>query len=983
MAFSQRQELENMKIVGNAWLKMLAGGMFLTALVGCGDDAAKKTETDTGSDTTADTDTSDTGTTDTTPDTIELDTTDTGGAISCTRTADCETQLGVGFVCESGVCVEQLLPDPCTADGQACTDKAAQETEEFTCVQDITAQTADAPLFCRQVCNADSADDTGSEDCPLNTYCFEAGALNTAGLTGACYPGDCTTNIFDDAACEGTGTCLPIGHGASFCIDGGTAIEGDPCGLDTSATPPDSDTCASGLLCTNSVCIAPCNRTNGNADCTDGLTCLAAFDFTPRNRPGLCGTACDAFSVGQCPTDETCQPLLGRAGVNIWACVANTGTTIFGPGEICGDNGSCEESYICAGAETDAGGNTINRCTQLCDTEAELAGESPCGSASAGPALIASVAFGEASGFLSLDAGAYDVQVRDVASGSLVTDLSVAVAAGEVHTELATLNAAGDFTRFTYVDLRAGETLPANGVRLIHAAASAPDVDVYVAKAFDTLASGDSSGAIEAAFGSYNLWQDSTAGAFSLTAGEANDIFFFDGNTAAASYVAAAPVTGALVRLVHGSAIGNVDVYADCVADFTGCTALNQVAADFAFGDVSAYVNVAAGEHTFYIAAAGADPTADAALLTVGPIALSEGGRYTVVANDIDPTNIRLISDSTTALTAGTASIRLHNFSSADVDSALESTSPVAAGVAFGEAVEGASSAYVALPAGNYVAVLRGAGAPSSADAAFVAPFTVNGLLTAIVADDGAGLTAIAIRDSIAAPAAGQGSVRVIHAADGVGPVSVNLPGTSNSVCAPISIAGLGFCNESCQPFPRDPGSNYGCSTAGDGCFPILLTDSAPSEVVGICDATTGTIAPFEACANDSTFGECADTGLCYDFSDDSVANQNCNPLCPPFEQGDVCGAGATCYLGFALGGSGFGVCTQEYTAGSVGGRCDLADAGLPCEAAGTLCLETTAGSATCVLGCRDGLNDCANDPGTTCNAGLFTGIPAFMGICL
>ncbi len=967
-----------MKIVGNAWLKMLAGGVFLTALVGCGDDAAEKTDTGSDPDTSEDTST-DTGTTDTAPDTIEVDTTDTGGAISCTRTADCETQLGVGFICESGVCVEQLLPDPCAADGQECTDPATQETTEFVCVQEAT----DVPAVCRQLCNSDTADDTGSQDCPLNTYCFDVGATSDAGLTGACLPGDCDTNIFDDAACGGTGTCLAVGHGASFCIPGGTAIEGEGCGLDTSATPPDSDTCSAGLLCSNNVCVAPCDRTNGNADCTGGLTCLAAFDFTPRNRPGLCGTACDAFSVGQCPTDETCQPFLGRAGVNIWACVANTGTTIFGPDEICDSTGSCQEGYLCAGAETDAGGNTISRCAQLCDTEAEIAGESPCGSASAGPALISSVAFGEASGFLSFPAASYDVQVRDVASGSLVTDLAVAVVAGEVHTELATLDAAGAFTRFTYVDLRAGETLPANGVRLIHAAASAPDVDVYVAKAFDTLASGESSGAIEAAFGSYNLWQDSTAGAFSLTAGQANDVFFFDGNTAAASYVAAAPVTGALVRLVHGSAVGNVDVYADCATDFAGCTATERVAADFAFGDVSAYVPVAAGEHTFYIAAAGGDPTTAPALLTVGPIALSEGGRYTVVANDIDPTHIRLISDSTTALTAGTASIRLHNFSSADVGSALESTSPVASGVAFGEAVEGATSAYIALPAGNYAAVLRGAGAASSADAAFVAPFTVDGLLTAIVADDGAGLTAIALNDSIAAPAAGQGSVRVVHAAGGVGAVSVNLPGTSNSVCAPISIAGLGFCQESCQPFPRDPGSDYGCTTAGDGCFPVLLTESAASAPVGICDANDGVIAPFEACTNDGTIGECADFGVCLDFSDDGAVNPNCNPLCAPFEQGDVCGAGATCSVILPLvNTTGFGLCTQEFTAGSIGGRCDVAQEGFPCEAPGTLCLDLGAG-ATCVLACREGFDDCANDPGTTCNAGVFTSLASFVGVCL
>lgn len=967
-----------MKIDGSAWMKMLAGGLFLTALVGCDAGTADTAETDTGTgtDTTPDT-TADT--TDTTPDTIELDTTDTGGQVACTRTADCETQLGTGFICENGFCVEQLLPDPCAADGQECTDAAAQETDEFVCVQEAT----DAPAVCRQLCNADTADDTGSEDCPLNTYCFDVGATSASGLTGACLPGDCDTNIFDEAACGGTGTCLPVGHGASFCIGAGTAIEGDACGLDTSTTPPDTDVCAPGLLCSNNVCIAPCDRTNGNADCAEGLTCLAAFDFTPRNRPGLCGTACDAFSVGQCPTGETCQPFLGRAGVNIWACVANAGDTTFGPDEICDASGSCEEGYLCIGTETDAGGNTISRCSQLCDTEAELAGETPCGSAGAGPAIIESVAFGEASAFLSLDAAAYDVQVRDVASGSLVTDLSVSVVAGEVHSELATLDAAGAFTRFTYFDLRAGETLPENGVRLIHGAANAPDVDVYVARTFDALGSGDSSGAIEAAPGDYNFWQDSASRELTLVDGEVTDVFVLDGETAIGSYAAGETVTGALVRLVHGSVLaGNVDIYKDCVGDFAGCTVADRVAENFAFGAVSAYVSVTAGDHTLYIAAAGADPlTATPALTVTAPLA--EGGRYTAVANDLGGVNAALFVDSTTALAAGTSNILVHNFTTAEVGTALESATPVATGVSFGESVEGLTSAYVPLPAGNYAAVLRGAGAASSAEPAFMAPFALSGLLTAVVADDGTGLTAVAISDAIVAPAAGQGSVRVIHAAGGVGAVSVNLPGSVDAVCARSGVAGIGFCQESCEPFPRNPGSNYGCSTDGDGCFPVVLTDAEPTAPRGICDANDGTIAPFEPCTNDGTIGECADFGVCLDFTEDGAANPNCNPLCAPLDQSDVCGAGATCSPILPLVGTlAFGLCTQEFTAGSVGGRCT--DEGFPCEAPGSLCLDTGAGP-TCVLACREGFTDCASDPGTTCNTGLLNPdvVPAFMGLCL
>jgi len=575
-----------------------------TSLIGCSAEVTSRagssgsgSSRDTGSFTdtgTSDTTPDDTGTADTTPDdTGSVDTTpvdtgpetgDTGGGgVSCTRTVDCEAQFGAGFICENGVCVEQLLPDPCIADGQECTDAAAQETDAFVCVSD----TAAGPAVCRQLCNSDTADDTGSEDCPLNTYCFDVGATSASGLTGACTPGDCNTNIFDAAACDGVGTCYPVGHGASFCIGAGTAIEGDACGLDASTTPPDTDVCAPGLLCSNNVCVAPCNRTNGNADCSGGDACLAAFDFTPRNRPGLCGTACNAFSVGQCPTDETCQPFLGRSGVNIWACVANAGTTTFGPDEICDATGSCQESYLCVGTDTDALGNTISRCLQLCDTDAEIAGDSPCG-------------------------------------------------------------------------------------------------------------------------------------------------------------------------------------------------------------------------------------------LLPNPV-----------------------------------------------------------------------------------------------------------------------------------------------------------------VCSRSAVSGIGFCQESCEPFPRNPGSSYGCSTAGESCFPAVLTEDAPTAPIGICDANAGTVGPFGPCADDGTIGECADFAVCLDFTDDGAVNPNCNALCAPFEQGNVCGRGATCSAIFPLTGNlAFGVCTQEFSAGAIGGRCTAE--GTPCEAPGTLCLDTGAG-ATCVLACREGFNDCANDPGTTCNVGTLNPdvVPAFLGLCL
>ncbi len=536
------------------------------------------TPDDTG---TADTTPADTGTTDT--GTTDTGTTDTGTTASCTTNAECVSRFGSTFACIAGLCTEVAANDPCAFDGQACTDPAAQETDTFLCVSDATG----TGNVCRQFCDATTADETGSVDCPASSFCLDVGGLNVDGLTGACIPGDCTTNIFDNAACDGTGTCLPIGNGASFCISAGTATLGTPCNLDTSDAPPASDSCARGLLCSSNTCIEPCNRANGNADCTGGEVCLGAFDNTPRNRPGLCGRSCNAFSTGQCGFGQSCQALLGRAGVNVWACVDEVAGPTYALGEVCDPTANCAEGSICIPDDVDALGSPINRCVELCDPADELAG-------------------------------------------------------------------------------------------------------------------------------------------------------------------------------------------------FGTCASL-----------------------------------------------------------------------------------------------------------------------------------------------------------------------------------------------------------TNPEICAPSRVAGLGLCAESCEPFPRSPGSNYGCSGADDSCLPIVLTNDRATDPRGTCNTNTGTGRPYAACANLNTFGDCADLGLCYDTTDDSVENGTCAPLCPPLDQTNICGTGATCSAILPLVGNlAFGACTRSFTAGTLGARC--IDEGQPCAAAGTVCLDTGAG-ATCVLACREGYDDCARDAGTTCNTGLLNPdvVPAFMGLCL
>jgi len=92
--------------------------------------------------------------------------------------------------------------------GAVLNNSDTQTTADFFC------DTGAGQCFTK--CDYDSADDTQSSDCPLNSYCLsELTAVEPGEFNGACLPGDCDSNIFDPAACDEVGTCRPIGNGAS------------------------------------------------------------------------------------------------------------------------------------------------------------------------------------------------------------------------------------------------------------------------------------------------------------------------------------------------------------------------------------------------------------------------------------------------------------------------------------------------------------------------------------------------------------------------------------------------------------------------------------------------------------------------------------------------------------------------------------------------------------------------------------------------
>jgi hypothetical protein len=415
----------------NARLPLLGLGLVAVLATACSEDQSLPRgggggdERDTGS---VDTGGRDTGATD---ETSTTDDTGTGGDDTGGGGLDVEVDTGTVDTGTGGTDTgtTDTAPDTtsgCAEQGAPCSG-AADENDEFACV----AFRADSDPTCVQRCDADNADDTSSSDCPVNSWCFDIES-GIDGLAGGCFTGDCLTNFFDPAACGGTGICQPIGNGASFCLDPGTAGEGDPCGVDTSATPPPSDSCGRGLVCVDRVCTTPCNRLNGNADCSGGETCLAALDFTPRNRPGICGNDCTAFSTGECDAGQSCIPSIGRSGVNVWRCSGTPGGNEFAANEICNQaEGFCQEGLLCVNTGEELSGQPVARCLEMCDVTEELAGRGPCGTGSAcARAAVAGLGFCNQAcdPFPRTPGGSYGCDGTDFACFPVVADDAQALA---------------------------------------------------------------------------------------------------------------------------------------------------------------------------------------------------------------------------------------------------------------------------------------------------------------------------------------------------------------------------------------------------------------------------------------------------------------------------------------------------------------------------------------------------------------------------
>ncbi len=942
-------------------ITLAAGSLALGA---CGGDDTPPTP-DAGTDTS----TEDTGT-DTTDTTTEPDAelVCEGGAPECVRLSDCADAGFNNPACVEGCCEEQSVnvDPPCAGHLTECST-AEQTTDDFFCDTDAGQ--------CLQRCDFDSASDTQSADCPLNSYCLsELNNVEEDALAGVCVPGDCESNIFDPEACGGTGTCLAVGNGASYCIDAGTAGEGDAC--DTIAdNQPASDICQPGSLCYGGECINPCDRRNGDDDCTEeGDECLGVYDTTPRNQPGLCGVSCAPFSRDECG-EGICAPVFGRFGINGWACAPAVEGALDLGADCSADGAECAEGLICI---TVAEG--VQECLQACDPigDSDIPTAACPGGAAGGEVLFEAFGFSTTTEYATVDAGDYGVEVRAAADGSFIAGLNLEVEDGTAASAVVTIDEEGAVQAFTLDDFTPEDDLPAQGLRVVHASHRAGAVDVYVAELIVAgLVPGDYIEAAVAA-GDYGFFRNE------FTTVEAGTVYRAKDNGVDGAYVAAdavpADADDLALRIYHG-ALGApaVDIFVceNTTGDFTtdcfGEEAIVEGLVEGAFFPADGFAELNAADSAGLVVWGAEAGTANDVFSWEFP-ALDAAAAYQVTAYNGD--GIQLAADVLPTETGdGEAIVIFQSFGPDAIDATI-TAGPVEEAVVFGDSSSGDDSAYIEVPEGDYgIAVV-------TADETWLWSdfWTVEegDLATIFAADTAEGPTFFGTYDDFDSPDEGQGSIRAVHAADGP-EVIVTFPGEADTVCTPSAVSGFGFCQEACTPFPRRVG-DYGCDDETNTCLPFVSRDDRPVEPAGYCNEDEGTVGAGGECTNPGFLGgDCADFAVCLD---DDAGNSECLPLCEPF--GDApCAAYddfSTCSgIPPLVGQLNFSFCIDAQ-AGNIGDRCT--EEGLPCAADHSICLDMGSGPQ-CLGVCRAGFDDCAPYE-QQCNTGDLNPdvVPTYMGLC-
>jgi len=310
-----------------------------------------------------------------------------------TGTGDCYADPNVGDACDDG--------DPCTS-ADECGANGACAGTAYTCTPATNCETStcDGAGGCVETIQAGS--------CLIGGNCYNDQEVDPASGCVLCDVAQTQTewtNVADDTACGGTGSCnQPSTCLAGVCTDNGFLPAGEPCGDQNQTTCDNPDICDGAGLCLPAYGQAGVSCDDGNpitvndqcdgqgqclgGACTSDADCAASspgdcFDpggvcvtttgeciFPPKpantpcndGNPGTLGDKCDGLGgcAGNLPcTANGCDTPSGQCEVAPGSCDSGTGICTFAfkaSGTACDDGNAgtlgdaCDDQGICAGA---------------------------------------------------------------------------------------------------------------------------------------------------------------------------------------------------------------------------------------------------------------------------------------------------------------------------------------------------------------------------------------------------------------------------------------------------------------------------------------------------------------------------------------------------------------------------------------------------------------------------------------------------------
>jgi hypothetical protein len=191
------------------------------------------------------------------------------------------------------------------------------------------------------------------------------------------------------------------------------------------------------------------------------------------------------------------------------------------------------------------------------------------------------------------------------------------------------------------------------------------------------------------------------------------------------------------------------------------------------------------------------------------------------------------------------------------------------------------------------------------------------------------------------------------------------------TTCVSAGTGVLGYCADSCAPFPRS--AECGPSRS---CQPTRTSTRGYSPDSGVCIRDRGFVGEDLECDGDV----CADLAVCRGETRSS-SEGTCHKLCDPFATESDCPDTQNCafFPGLTSRGSALAICVDVFDHAAATEFCEVPDALAGCGAGGG-CLEGGDG-AECMQPCRIDGDDCSTELACT-SVFSWSGQPAGVGVC-